>query len=183
MNVRGCFAVLLLAFLVPMAAEAAEQELQIGLYGDVSAVDALWTEHVYLHGGITVDTGSRLVLEMPVTYVRQEDGHAALDTGLLLKYDPFDNGFWLGATLFQGVTLLGEDRPDDWYIYMQEFSCGYTHPVGGSWYVEPSLALRDLTGVFHDSLSSVSEYAAGYSRLRFCLNFGWRGVGLTLPID
>ena len=157
------------------------QKVQIGLFSDLSIVDTLWSDHWYLHGGLRLDFEDSVILELPLTYVSGLDGHQLLDTGLLCKYYPLGKGFWLGATLFQGVTLIGEDRPDDWYLYLQEFSSGYTIPITDSLYLEPSLNIRDPNGVFHDSLSSVSEYLPGYSRLRFCLNLGWRGVSITLP--
>ncbi len=177
---RSISIVLMLLVCMNLLAEEGSTQVRIGLFSDLSVIDTLWTDHWYLHGGIRLGFEDSLVLELPLTFVSGVDGHQLLDTGLLCKYYPFDSRFWLGATLFQGITLLGDERPNDWYLYLQEFSSGYTIPITEGLYLEPSINLRDPNGIFHDSLSSVSEYLPGYSRLRFCLNLGWRGVSLTL---
>ncbi len=162
----------------PLYSDEAEQ-WDLGLFVDFSAADTIWEEYVYLHGGIVLRCQSDFALEIPCTYVITDQGKSAFDTGVVLKYYPGGAGLWVGASLFQGISLFGDDRPSDWYLYMQELSSGFTLQLPYGLYIEPTLILRNVNGMFSDSLEVVSEYVEGYSRLRFCLNFGWAGIHVS----
>ncbi len=165
----------LLLSVYPLHGEESEP-IMAGLFIDAGAADALWSEHLYLHGGVEMRLHDMFSLEIPVTYIEDQGSFGVLDTGLVIKYYPCGGDVWMGISLFQGVSIHGDERPVDWYHHMNEISGGYTLHLPKGCYVEPVLIFRDVGGIFQDSLELVSEYVDGYSRLRFCLNLGWIGV-------
>ncbi len=178
---RYVLPILLTALIIAVPAFGSETDTwKIGGYFDVGAADALWSDHSYLHGGIDLTCSSEFSLSIPLTYVTSDTGRSLVDTSIMLTYHPGGSSFWIGVSLFQGIRLQGEDRPADWYHYMQEAAAGYRVVLPCGFYLEPSLVIRDPGGMFHESLELISAYVSGYDRLRLCLQLGWTGLRIDL---
>ncbi len=173
--------VILLLVAGPAAAAGTGREgsITVGAFVDSGVADALVSEHLYLHGGVSLVLTEGLALDLPVTVVFNRntatpaEDYIVLDFGMLLKYYPGDLGFWTGITLFQGVNFIGEKQPEQQYHYMSEIDIGYTFRWPSGFYIEPAVIFRDPLHTFRDSLEYINEYSQGYDEIRIALNFGW----------
>jgi hypothetical protein len=159
--------------------ELPEGAITLGLFVDAGVMDALVSDHLYVKGGFEIVVTEGFVLDMPVTAVFERSGSdisnriTLLDIGLLLKYYPGNLGFWTGLSLFQGVSFIGNNQPEQSYHYMTEIAMGYTFKLPNGLYIEPAVIFRDPLKTFHDSLDYIQDYVPGYGDFRICLNLGW----------
>lgn len=100
------------------------------------------------------------------------DGAFMFEFGALLVYYPWNEGPFMGLSLFQVGVTDGQGLLEN-LVNLNEVVFGWTFELGHGLFVEPALCIRDPSGTFSDEYSRIKGVFSCYGTFRFRLSFGW----------
>ncbi|MFA6890623.1 MAG: hypothetical protein WCQ66_00910 [Sphaerochaetaceae bacterium] len=152
---------------------------------DVMAVDALWSGQCTIRMEAGVRMADGFGLRIPFSCIRRLGSYDVtfLGGGVHLEYRPFENGLFVSFGVFEGGWFLGADRPQESGCLLNEMAFGYTWRFPSHWFVEPTIRIRDPSGVFATEQNRMEEAFGSYPMVRLSVLVGWESPASFLSTE
>jgi len=173
---KRAFACFLLVFVVVGASFCYEPcSNNLGLSFDCAASQ----DFVFSKGSFQLSGDFRVVafdgfeLRLPLGFSYSSIGGALMfEFGALLVYYPWEEGPFMGLSLFQ-MGATGSTDLLERLVNLNEVIFGWTFDLGHGLFLEPGICIRDPSGTFSDEYSKIKGVFPCYGTFRFKLSFGW----------
>jgi hypothetical protein len=172
--------ILIFCLLVPLLLCATEG-VRLRVFLDAWAIDALWTKHIGIRGGVGAIMENGVGFSLPVYCLIDQSGgdEVLLDIALKLLCYPWKRGPFFSLSLAQTSLFIGPFVPDEQIHYLNEIGVGFTWEVHPNFYVEPEILYRDPSNTFPESFSYLNDFIPGYQKFQICLKVGWTSNNLA----
>ena len=169
-----------LCLLFPLLLSAGER-VRLRLFLDALAIDALWTKHIGLRGGVGAIMDNGVGFSLPIYCLIDRSGgeEVLLDIGLKLLCYPWKRGPFFSVSLAQVSLFVGNYIPEEQVHFLNEIGIGFTWEILPYLYIEPELLYRDPSNTFPESFTYIKDHIPGYQKFQICLKVGWTSKNLA----
>ena len=97
-----------------------------------------------------------------------------LETGIFLVYHPWEYGPFAGLSLLQFGFIAGDATLEKNIYSLNEALFGWTFAVTDHFLIEPSVSVKDPSGIYRDEYSALKGEYPCYKTVRFHLAVCWQ---------
>lgn len=170
---------IILIFSFVLTAVAATETVSIGIGLDTAAISVIWDSTVQARIMLDLRLYPVFGIRIPFTLVSEKNksSEVLIDSGIFLDYLPWEKGPFISVSLIQAAALTGKQVPENSWFFLNEVELGWEYRfLKDSWYIRPSLVIRDPAGVYETDYETIREYLPGYRKFRCSLVVGWCGI-------